>query len=694
MDVPRIHPDTIELVRQSADITDVVSEHVVLRKQGRNLVGCCPFHDEKTPSFSVSPEKQFYYCFGCGAGGNAFKFLMELEKRSFAEVVLGLAQRYDIQVQTLAKAEKQQLDRKLSLREQLYEILAIACSFYEHALRQPPGQFALDYAQQTRQLSEETIQQFQMGYAPAEWQGLYQHLVEDKNFPAALVEQAGLIVPRKSGEGYYDRFRNRLMIPIHDHQSRVVGFGSRTLTGEEPKYLNSPETELFNKGKLLFGLDKARKTIVQDDRAIVVEGYFDVIALHAAGITNAVASMGTAISEHQVKQLLRYTDSKRIVLNFDADAAGGKAAERAISEVEALAYRGDVQLRVLNLPNGKDADEFLLEARRDDYDQLVEAAPLWLDWQIQRAIADQDLQQADQFQTATQAIVELLGKLPNAALRTHYIHNCAELLSQGDSRLALQLEEALRQQVRGQRWLGRSEKWQRPADYTLREAAEAQLLRIYLHRPQYRITVREAMKDRDVEFSFSHHRFLWRQILALEEEVIRANPEQYASHPEVTTIPDESFDLIAAVQDLCTTFTDELKQIYHLIQLNEKTEIDLLRPNLSIRAASAGLERIACEKRCRHLLQMWESALKSAKRELKGKQILNAYLQHIQEMIDDESEHAQTLLDEESYCLRELEDIRQLYYQEKRYLDKLDQQRCVSMSDLTEVVIEHNLHLN
>ncbi|MGF1600833.1 MAG: DNA primase [Thermosynechococcaceae cyanobacterium] len=693
MDIPRIHPDTIEQVRQAADITDVVSDHVVLRKQGRNLVGCCPFHDEKTPSFSVSPEKQFYYCFGCGAGGNAFKFLMELEKRSFAEVVLGLAERYDVPVQTLAKAEKQQLEKKLSLREQLYEVLAIACKYYEHGLRQPQGAFALNYAQQTRQLSEETIQQFQLGYAPDQWQGIYQHLVEEKHFSEELVEQAGLIVPRKNGDGYYDRFRDRLMIPIHDHQSRVVGFGSRTLTGEEPKYLNSPETELFNKGKLLFGLDKARKTIVQDDRAIVVEGYFDVIALHAAGITNAVASMGTAFSEHQVKQLLRYTESKRIILNFDADAAGGKAAERTISEVEALAYRGDVQLRVLNLPNGKDADEFLLGSSREAYEQLVEAAPLWLDWQISRAIANQDLQQADQFQEATQAIVALLGKLPNAALRTHYIHNCAALLSQGDSRLSLQLEEALRQQVRGQRWLGRSEKWQRPADYTLREAAEAQLLRIYLHRPHYRATVQESMKDRDVEFSFSHHRFLWRQILVLEDEVIKANPEQYSSHPEVTPIP-EDFDLISAVQDLCTTFTDELKQIYHLIQLNEKTELDLLRPNLSIRAAAASLERIACEKRCRHLLQMWESALKSAKRELKGKQILSAYLQHIQQMIDDESEHAQTLLEEESYCLRELEDIRRLYYQEKRYLDTLDQQRCMSMSDLTEVVIEHNLHLN
>lgn len=477
------------------------------------------------------------------------------------------------------------------------------------------------------------------------------------------------------------------MIPIHDAQSRVVGFGSRTLTGEEPKYLNSPETELFNKRKLLFGLDKARQSIVQADRAVVVEGYFDVIALHAAGITQAVASMGTALSLEQMRQLLRYTESKQIVLNFDADVAGGKAAERAIAEIEDQAYRGDVQLRVLNLPNGKDADEYLQDYLAEDYLTLLNTAPLWLDWQIQRAFKDRDLNQAEQFQAVTQEIVTLLGKLPNATLRTHYTHRCAGMLSQGDARLALQLEEGLRQQVRGQRWHGRSQKWQRPTDYTLREAAEAQLLRIYLHRSQFRQDIHNALKQRELEFSFSHHRFLWRQILAVEEQQAQAVAD--GIQLQQTSTPD--VDLIALLQDLCTEFSQNMQQVYHLLQLNEKTELDILRPSLSIRAAAASLERIACEKRCRHLLQMWESAMKSAKRELGQRQILSTYLQHL---LLDESDHAQSLLAEESYCLQELEEIKRLYYQEKRYLQQLDQQRCVDLGDLGELLMDSQLHLN
>jgi DNA primase len=686
MAIPRFHPDTVEQVRQAADIVDVVGEHVVLRKQGRGFVGSCPFHDDKSPSFSVSPEKQFYYCFGCGAGGNVFKFLMELRKQSFAEVVLELAQRYQLPVQPLEAEERQALQKQLTQREQLYEILAITCRFYEHALRQPVGKPALTYLQQQRALSEETIQQFQLGYAPGGWQTLQTYLVEEKNFPVVLVEQAGLILPRKNESGYYDRFRDRLMIPIHDSQGRIIGFGSRTLTNEEPKYLNSPETELFNKGQILFGLDKARKSIVQDDRAIVVEGYFDVIALHAAGITNGVASMGTALTSAQVRHLLRYTESKQIILNFDADKAGQKAAERAISEVEELAYRGEVKLRVLNLPNGKDADEFLKERSADAYHQLIEAAPLWIDWQIQLALQGKDLRQADQFESATQTIVQVLGKLPNAALRTHYLQRSAELLNvEGEARLTMQIADALRQQVRGQRWHGRSQKWQKPADYSLRESAEAQLLRIYLHCAYHRHDVREALRQRDLEFTFSHHRFLWREILSFED---RASDTETV-HPELQPDPAE-LDLITELQTLEADHSQELQQVYHLLQLTETTEIEILRPGLTIRTAVATLERIACEKRCRHLLDMLQSALEETSREYSDRPLLDTYLAQIEAVSDE----ADALIAEESHCFEELEELKRLFYQEKRYLQQIDQQRCVSIQDLTQGASDPFLPLN
>ncbi|UIE36420.1 DNA primase [Leptodesmis sichuanensis] len=624
MDIPRLHPDTIEQIKQRLDIVDVVSEYVVLRKQGKDFVGLCPFHDDKSPSFTVSPSKQFYYCFSCGAGGNAIKFLMELGKRPFSEVMLDLARRYQVPVQTLKPEERQEFQRQVSLREQLYEILALTARFYEHALQQPQGKVALEYLQTKRRLSKDTIQQFQLGYAPGGWETLYGYLVEQKHYPTELVEQAGLLVPRKTGEGYYDRFRDRLMIPIHDLQGRVVGFGGRTLTDEQPKYLNSPETELFDKGKLLFGLDKARATIAKQDQAIVVEGYFDVIALHHAGITNAVASMGTALSSAQVKQLLRYTESRRIVLNFDADRAGTQAAERAVGEVETLAYRGDIQLRVLNIPDGKDPDEFLQHHTADQYQKLLDQAPLWLDWQIEQAIADKDLKQADQFQEAVQAIVKLLGSLPNAPLRTHYIHHCAERLSDGDSRLMLRLEEDLRLQVRGERWHGRSHKWQTRSDRNLLEESEAQLLRLYLHAPDQRSAIIIAMEERDLEFSLAHHRFLWRQIAELEGEGEgergREGEEAGSNLEDTIQNPKSKIqnppDLIALLQDRCTDYPGEMARLYPLFQLDEKAKRDILRAPLTIRAATAAMERIMCEKRCRHFEQLWEQTDASTAQEL------------------------------------------------------------------------------
>lgn len=690
MEIPRLHPDTIEQVKQRTDIVDVVSEHVVLRKQGKDFTGLCPFHDDKSPSFTVSPSKQFYYCFSCGAGGNAIKFLMELGKRSFSEVVLDLARRYNVSVQTLKVEERQEFQRQLSVREQLYEILALTARFFQHALNQPQGKPALDYLTGRRRLSQETIQQFQLGYAPAGWETLHGYLVEQKHFPVKLVEQAGLVVPRKEGAGYYDRFRDRLMIPIHDLQGRVVGFGGRALGEEQPKYLNSPETELFDKSKLLFGLDRARTAIARQDQAVVVEGYFDVMALHGAGVTNVVASMGTALSLQQVRQLLRYTESKRIVLNFDADAAGGKAAERAIGEVASLAYQGEVQLRVLNIPAGKDPDEFLQTHSASDYQQLLDAAPLWLDWQIQQAIAGKDLNQADQFQPTVQTIVKLLGNLPNAALRTHYIHHCAELLSRGDSRLALRLEEDLRTQVRGERWHGRSQKWQTVGDRTLLEESEAQLLRLYLHAPQCRQEIRDALEERDLEFSFSHHRFLWRQIREVEGSGSReesrksgggteeGTPSADADLPAPFLPPDAASqslspatlpaaDLLAHLQDRCTDFPREMGQVYALFHLNEKTKRDILRATLTIRAATACMERVMCEKRCRHFLDLWEKMGTSANPDQEPL---------LEQMIDTEQERIARLAEQER--------IARSIYVEKQRIAELDRQRQVTFADLVQ----------
>lgn len=629
MQVPRLHPETIEEVKQRADIVDVISGRVVLRKRGKEFVGLCPFHDEKSPSFTVSPAKQMYYCFGCGAGGNAFKFLMELEKRPFSEVVLELAKNYQVPVKTVEPEHRQELQRQISLREQLYEISALTAKFYEHALRQTQGEEPLAYLKSERKLSEETIQQFQLGYAPQGWEALYSYLVEQKNYPAQLVEQAGLIVPRKNGgSGYYDRFRNRIMIPIRDTQGRVIGFGGRALGDEQPKYLNSPETELFDKGKTLFALDTAKTAISKADRAVVVEGYFDAIALQAAGISNAVASLGTALSLNQVRQLLRYTDSKQIILNFDADKAGTQAAERAIGEIEKLAYQGEVQLRVLNIPDGKDADEYLKTYSPEQYRELLENAPLWLDWQLQQMLVNQDLKQADTSQQVTKKIIKLLTNITDDNQLAHYLQKCAEILSKGDFRLTKMIAENLLNQVVSD-WAKRQSqdesltmpllirnklkpnkqyKKQRASGEntssksslsavarSLLEEAEAQLLQIYLHCPEYRQDVIEAIEARDVQFSLSHHRFLWHQIV--NAEILHKMSLQVA--------PSE---LILKLQDSFIEYPNQLNQISHLFHLNEFSERNVYRAPLVIRSALACIEQIISMKRRRIALNMWEKA--------------------------------------------------------------------------------------
>jgi DNA primase len=646
MEVPSLHPDTINEVKAKADIYEVVSSYVVLKKQGRDFQGLCPFHQERSPSFTVSPSKQMYYCFGCQAGGNAIKFLMEVNKRSFGEVVLDLARQYEVSVRTLAPEKRQELQRQLTEREQLLEIVAVAANFYQHALRQNAGRLALDYLQTKRQLSDQTIRDFQLGYAPDSWDTLYQYLTGAKKFSANLVDLAGLIIPRKESDGYFDRFRNRLILPIWDHRGQIIGFGGRSLGDEQPKYLNSPETPLFDKGKTLYGLDRAAPGIKQADRAVVVEGYFDVIALHAAGITEAVASLGTALSNYQIKQLLRLTPAKQIILNFDADRAGKLTTEKAIEEVADLAYQGQIQLRVLNLPAGKDADEFLGENSSDAYRDLLSKAPLWLDWQLDRAISGVNLQDAQGYQKAVGDSVNLLQQITDATTRTHYLEKTAQLLCGRDVREVSLVREnlitTLKRQERMIRKPGDAARTPEPSSaieipvnllplpqQRLVEQAEIVLLRLYLHYPEYRLVIIEAMEQSDVIFSLPHHRFIWQKIVDACQQ---------------GTIDYLDPQLIAYLQDLHGTHSREMGQVSHLFHLNEKTAQEILRSPLVIRAAAACLEKVSWEKQRRDYLALWQNPTTEPERR---------------------------------------QQYYELFYEAQRRLQAIEQQRLFSIADLT-----------
>ena len=696
MALPRLHPRTIEAVKERADIVDVVGEHVVLKKKGREFVGICPFHDDKSPSMTVSPAKQFYYCFSCGAGGNAIKFLMELQRGSFTDVVLELARKYQLPVETLDGPQQERLRQQLSRRDQLHRVLALAAGWFQAQLRAPEGQAALAYLKQSRGLEETSLEAFQLGYAPDRWDGLLRHLQQVEGLTPELLAAAGLVVPRKAaaGEGeaggrsggatgFYDRFRHRVMVPIHDRQGRVIGFGGRSLDGSEPKYLNSPETEVFEKGKHLFGLHRAADPIRRADRAVVVEGYFDVIALHAAGITNAVAALGTALSRQQITQLCRCCDGKRLILNFDSDGAGVRAAQRAIGEVEQLALQGQLELRVLHLPAGKDPDEYLRQHGAGEYRALLDASPLWLDWQIEQVLSGRDLARADQFQQAVSALVELLGKLPQSAVRSHYLQRVAERLSGGQARLSLQLEDDLRQQVKGQRWHGRSARWEQPGEAGHRERAEAEVLRLYLHCPPWRPLIRAELRRLDLEdFALQHHRLLWASLGEIEEDNLGSGRLEQISRGLESGEDLADLDLPRLLADrllVDPASSTLLSRLTPLLEPSEVQRLSLAQPELQLRGATASLERQRTLKRCRHLLDAW-SAQRLATLEHCIAQLLEAPIDPAP-LLDMEQRIDQLFAGLNGEALR----FQDAYYSERRYLDSLDQRRCASYEEIVAI---------
>ena len=673
---PRLHPRTIEAVKERADIVDVVGEHVVLKKKGREFVGVCPFHDDKSPSMTVSPAKQFYYCFSCGAGGNAIKFLMELQRQSFSDVVLELARKYQLPVETLEGPQQERLRQQLSRRDQLHKALSLAAGWFRSQLRSPEGAPALAYLREQRGLSETTLESFGLGYAPERWDGLLAHLQQVEGLTPELLEAAGLVVPRRGGDGFYDRFRHRVMVPICDRQGRIIGFGGRSLDGGEPKYLNSPETEVFEKGKHLFGLDKAVNAIRKDDRAVVVEGYFDVIALHAAGITNAVAALGTALSGQQITQLCRCCDGKRLILNFDTDRAGVRAAQRAIGEVEQLALQGQLELRVLHLPAGKDPDEFLKQHGAGEYRSLLDQAPLWLDWQIDQVLEGRDLARSDQFQQAVSELVVLLGKLPASAVRSRYLQQVAERLSGGQARLALQLEDDLRQQVKGQRWHGRAQRWEQPGEAGLRERAEAELLRLYLHCPTHRGAIRAELRRRELDdFAIVHHRQLWAAISALEEDnlgVGRLEAINRGAEPGLE-LADLELPRLLSDQLLLSDAevpSDLLTRLTPLLEPTDVQRLALANPLLQLRGATAALERQRSLKRCRHLLNAWSTQrLETLERCIA--RLLEEGPAEPDDGLDMEARIDAMFADLNSDALR----FQELYYNERKHIAHLDSQR-------------------
>jgi DNA primase len=416
-----IPEDTINQIKNTANIVEIVSDSVVLEKSGRNYKGLCPFHAEKTPSFTVSAEKQIFYCFGCHTGGNVFSFVMQHEGLSFPETVRALGLKYGIEVPDNRLSPEQK--HRLSEKEKLFRVNELAMYFFQKSLRDPEiGQQAKAYLV-GRGMTRKIIQGHNLGYSPHRWDGLLRHLGK-KKVPAQLIAKTGLIVPRKNSSGYYDRFRDRIMFPIFDQNQKVIGFGGRVMGEGMPKYLNSPETPLYNKRRSLYGIQKAKPEIRKTGIVYLVEGYFDALALHLYGINNAVATLGTALTPEHV-QLLKglIGPSGKAILVYDSDQAGIKAAQRSIAIFE----QGYLDARILVLPDGYDPDDYLKEYGPEDFHTASERALGMIPFLIESAI--------QRYGTSLEGKVKVVSALQHALAhvqdniaRSLYIKQLAERL--------------------------------------------------------------------------------------------------------------------------------------------------------------------------------------------------------------------------------------------------------------------------
>src|ERR1700683_3859567 len=407
----------VDRVKQQADIVRVVGEYVRLKKTGQNFTGLCPFHSEKTPSFAVHPVKQIYHCFGCGAGGDVFKFVMELEKCTFPEAIRTVAEKCGI---TIPKPrERSPEERKENQqRSALVEMHREGAAFFQRQLRDTAeGKVARAYLED-RGLNAEALAQFALGYAPSGGDMAYRFLKQ--KYPDKLLEISG-IVSRDSSGRFYDRFRRRIMFTISSDSGKVIAFGGRAMGDDMPKYLNSPETPIYVKSSVLYYLDRAKEAIRQSDFAILVEGYMDTIAVARAGIGNVVASCGTSLAENQIKLMGRFT--KRVVVNYDPDAAGQAATERSLT----LLLEKEFDVRVLALPGGADPDKFLKEQGADAYKKLLAQAPPYLDYLIGRA-RQMDRTTAAGKVAALNFLMPYVQRLPNRLLRSEWATRIASEL--------------------------------------------------------------------------------------------------------------------------------------------------------------------------------------------------------------------------------------------------------------------------
>jgi DNA primase len=416
--------EIIDQVRQASSIVEIASQYTTLKRRGRKWVGLCPFHTEKTPSFTVDEEKQLYHCFGCGVGGDVFSLLMERENLTFPEALKSLAERYHVPL----PAHQRIRPEVLKLEEKLFKTNELALGYFRKNLfNTQEGKKALEYLRK-RGLSDETIETLRIGYAMNAWTALIDFF-RSQDVSTPLLEKGGLALPGQRPGEFRDRFRGRVIFPIFSLTGRIVAFGGRTVVDAEPKYLNSPETPVYSKGKLLYGLNFTKDAVRQEGTAILVEGYTDFSSLYQAGVRNVVASLGTALTAWQVGQAMRF--ASRLVVNYDGDNAGRTAAARAVP----LGFEKGLNVDVLVLPDGLDPDAFLKKHGRDKYLALLKKTVPGLDFLIDALAAGVRMDIPEEKGKIARAVVREIDKVPDPVARSEYLRRASSKLGVGEELL-------------------------------------------------------------------------------------------------------------------------------------------------------------------------------------------------------------------------------------------------------------------
>ncbi len=432
--MPGINEEFIEKLKDSVDIVDLVEGYLDLERTGKNYRALCPFHQEETPSFTINPRKQFFYCFGCGEGGDVISFIMKMDNLSFKEALIDLSDRAGLEMPDVSEKER----ARMKTREKIFEINNLAARFYNYILMNKDVADSARKYLKDRGFNREQMERFNLGYAPSSWRALLRFF-EDRDYSPDMLVKAGLAGTSEKTDNYYDLFRNRIIFPIFNVRDEVIGFGGRVVSSDDsPKYLNSPETPIFSKKHTLYGLNWARESMRNTNQAVVVEGYTDVLTAHSFGLENFVASLGTSFTEQQAELLARYVD--KVLIAFDADSAGEAATLRGLD----ILREAGLAVRVIDLPREGDPDDLLRERGKSFFEELIEDASALIDYRLDRILSEYDTGDTDEKLQAVKKALNFLAKIEDSLTREAYIQKLADKVELSAARLESEVKKHIK----------------------------------------------------------------------------------------------------------------------------------------------------------------------------------------------------------------------------------------------------------